>query len=205
MRRRRWKGNVLTLKKKKYMRKLALALMVVMACAMLYVGCDNKAKTTVQENDSDTVALVETVPDSTVYGTCGEATAMHSLQLVTDVGDTLFYTMMVEEDADVQGGLLVGDRMAVIGKDTEEGLVATRVINLTTLMGKWTSLDKNFEILEGGVVESNVQVETNPWTSWKILNGQLLLNADTFTINMLGADSLYLENDKGIFAYKRQK
>ena len=95
--------------------------------------------------------------------------------------------------------------MAVIGKNTQEGLVATQVVNLTTLMGKWTSLDKNFEIMEGGVVESNVTAESNPWTSWKILNGKLVFNADTFIINMLGADSLYIENSNGIFAYKRQK
>ena len=83
--------------------------------------------------------------------------------------------------------------------------VAKKVINLTTLQGKWTSLDKNFEILEGGTVKSNVQAEKNPWTSWKILNGQLVLNADTFSIDRLGGDSLYLENRQGIFVYTRQK
>ncbi|MBO4314458.1 MAG: hypothetical protein J5867_00615 [Prevotella sp.] len=189
------------------MRKMALAMIAICVLTMLCVGCHNtgQQKGMASKSDSDTAMFVETVIDSTVYGTCGEATSMHTLQLITDMGDTLFYSMMVEEDADIQGGLLVGDRMAVIGKGSTDGLVATRVINLTTLMGKWTSLDKNFEILEGGVVESNVQVETNPWTTWKILNGQLLLNADTFTINELGADSLYIENDQGIFTYKRQK
>ena len=39
----------------------------------------------------------------------------------------------------------------------------------------------------------------------KILNGQLLLSQDTFDIYELGADSLYLENRSGIFAYKRVK
>ena len=52
---------------------------------------------------------------------------------------------------------------------------------------------------------SNVKAETNPWTAWKILNGKLLLNKDTFQIVGLGADSLYLENNKGVFAYKRIK
>jgi hypothetical protein len=176
-----------------------------MAMVMI-TGC-HETKQQTSEVDSDSIMQEEIVfeTDSTVYGTCGEATAMHTLQLITDVGDTLMYVMMVEEDADVQGGLLVGDRMAVIGKNTQEGLVATKILNLTTLMGKWTSLDKNFEILEGGVVESNVTAESNPWTSWKILNGKLLLNSDTFNINMLGADSLYIENSRGIFAYKRQK
>jgi hypothetical protein len=29
------------------------------------------------------------------------------------------------------------------------------IINLTSLLGKWTSLDKNFDILEGGEVKNN--------------------------------------------------
>ncbi|MBR6715329.1 MAG: hypothetical protein IKI83_02660 [Prevotella sp.] len=188
------------------MRKLGLSFIVICMAMVMITGC-HETKQTAPEVDSDSVAQEELVmeTDSTVYGTCGEATAMHTLQLITDVGDTLMFTMMVEEDADIQGGLLVGDRMAVIGKNTQEGLVATQVLNLTTLMGKWTSLDKNFEIQEGGVVESSITAESNPWTSWKILNGKLLLNSDTFNINMLGADSLYSENSRGIFAYKRQK
>ena len=100
---------------------------------------------------------------------------------------------------------MAGDRMAVVGNQIGDERMATTVINLTTLMGKWTSLDKNFELKEGGLVESHVQAESNPYTSWKIFNGQLLLNRDTFTINTLGADSLMLENRRGIFVYKRQK
>ncbi|MBQ5507760.1 MAG: hypothetical protein IIT85_11620 [Prevotella sp.] len=188
------------------MRKLGLTFIAICMAMVMITGC-HQTKESAPVIDSDSIMQEEIVyeADSTVYGTCGEATAMHTLQLITDGGDTLMYTMMVEEDADIQGGLLVGDRMAVIGKNTQEGLVATQVVNLTTLMGKWTSLDKNFEIMEGGVVESNVTAESNPWTSWKILNGKLVFNADTFIINMLGADSLYIENSNGIFAYKRQK
>lgn len=157
-------------------------------------------------NDSDSIVMTlkDTVADSTIYGVCGEGTAMHTVELITDAGDTLFFGMRIEEDADVQGGMMVGDRLAIIGHDSEHGLVATQVINLTTLLGKWTSLDKNFEIMEGGIVQSSVQAESNPWTSWKLLNGRLVLNADTFKVACLGADSLYLENDKGIFVYKRQ-
>ena len=52
---------------------------------------------------------------------------------------------------------------------------------------------------------SNVKAETNPWTSWKILNGKLLLNKDTFAIDKLGSDSLMLENTQGIYVFKRQE
>ena len=94
--------------------------------------------------------------------------------------------------------------MAVVGTPGDEGMVVRKAINLTSLMGRWTSLDKNFEIKDGGVVESHVQNESNPYTEWKILNGKLVLSKDTFNILSIGNDSLYLENEKGIYAYKRQ-
>lgn len=187
------------------MKNLFYTMLVVLAVSMSVSGCRQTAPTReTAPADSDSIMAEEiTDIDSTVYGVCGEGTAMHTIELITDGGDTLFYSMFVEDEADVAGGMMVGDRLAIIGKNDSEGLTALRVINLTTLLGKWTSLDKNFEIVEGGMVNSNVEAESNPWVSWKILNGQLLLNTDTFDIVELGADSLYLENKTGIFAYKR--
>ena len=52
-------------------------------------------------------------------------------------------------------------------------------------------------------MKSSVKAEQNPWTEWRVYNGQLLLNRDTFAIDNLGADSLYLENKEGIFVYHR--
>lgn len=186
----------------------------VFASLMLLVlaGCNSKKeKPNLQAND------VEEVADSTVYGVCGEGTSMHSLELITDTGDTLTYTILdAEADMDgmvtggslvshVEGGLMAGDKVAVTGQKVDGELIADKVINVTSLLGHWTSIDKNFEIEEGGTVRSSVKAESNPWTSWKILNGRLLLNRDTFNINSLGADSLYIENDKGIYTFKRQK
>lgn len=186
----------------------------VFASLMLLVlaGCNSKKeKPNLQAND------VEEVADSTVYGVCGEGTSMHSLELITDTGDTLTYTILdAEADMDgmvtggglvshVEGGLMAGDKVAVTGQKIDGELIADKVINVTSLLGHWTSIDKNFEIEEGGTVRSSVKAESNPWTSWKILNGRLLLNRDTFNINSLGADSLYIENDKGIYTFKRQK
>ncbi|MDO4160573.1 MAG: hypothetical protein Q4D41_08970 [Prevotellaceae bacterium] len=173
----------------------------VMMIALLACACNNKKKTapvltpTIEK---------ETVADSTVYGTCGENTAMHTLELITDKGDSIVYLM---EDTDsfsvVKGGLFVGDKIAVVSEKNAEGtLVAKEVINLTSLLGKWVSLDKNFDIREGGEVISTIK-EPRPYTEWKILNGKLVLSADTFDIYSLGADSLYLENAEGIFGYKR--
>ena len=78
-------------------------------------------------------------------------------------------------------------------------------INITSLLGNWTSLDKNFEIKEGGEVTSNLQSEKNVWTSWKIYNGKLLLSRDTFDVIELGADTMSLENKAGIFVFGRKK
>ena len=188
---------------------------VAMLCAsillMALVGCNAK-----KEKPQPFAEANEEIVDTTVYGVCGDGTSMHSLQLVTDAGDTLTYTILDSEaDLDgevsggivsnVEGGLMSGDKVAVTGMKIDGELIANRVINVTSLLGHWTSLDKNFEIEEGGTVRSSVKAETNPWTSWKILNGQLLLNRDTFDITSLGADSLYIENQKGIYIFKRQK
>ena len=140
---------------------------------------------------------------------------MHSLELITDTGDTLTYTILdAEYDEDgtpegivshVEGGLMAGDKVAVTGQKMDGELIADKVINVTSLLGHWASIDKSFEIDEGGTVRSSVKAETDPWTSWKIQNGHLLLNRDTFDITSLGADSLYIENQKGIFTFKRMK
>ena len=188
------------------MKKHDKTLLAALLAMMIGWGCTGK-KTQQQPTESDTMVVEVSTPDSTVYGVCGEVTSMHALELVTDEGDTLTY--LVDADAEqetVKGGLFAGDRMAVVGyKGAEGDMVATCAVNLTTLMGKWTSIDKNCEIQEGGLVESSIKAETRPWTSWKIHNGQLLLNADTFAIERLGADSLCLENGEGIFVFKRQR
>ena len=95
--------------------------------------------------------------------------------------------------------------MAIIKETVDGENFAKIVINTTSLLGKWTNIAKNFDIEDGGVVHSNVQAESKPYTSWKIYNGCLLLNNDTFQIRLLGPDSLYLENKEGLYEYKRQQ
>ena len=182
--------------------------LVYMAIAMVVLfaanSCKEKKNTPViSANDS---VEVEEVNDSTIYGVCGEGTSMHSLELCSDEGDTLSVFIDDADPTIVQGGLMAGDRIALLAYKAQDGeMVARKIINLTSLLGKWISLDKNFDLLEGGVVKNNVKAETNPWTSWKILNGKLLLNKDTFDIDNLGPDSLLLENQQGIFVFKRQE
>ena len=177
-----------------------LLVMILLSIA----GCKNNPNGSgnvmnVQLNDTSSVS------DTTIYGKCGEGTTMHTLELIADDGSVRKFLMNIDDSLGnaVQGGLLNGDRMAVIAEVVYGDTIAKKIINLTTLQGKWVSLDKNFEIKDGGIVQSNVETETNPWTNWRICNGQLLLNSDTFDITGLGADSLLLENRNGIFSYKR--
>lgn len=174
---------------------------LLLFCAMIIAGCnDKKASQAEPEAASDS----SSVADTTVYGKCGESTAMHTLELITDKGDTLVYSLEgADTCANVQGGLFVGDRIAVVGEKTGDNeLFAKKVINLTSLLGKWSSISRSFEIREGGAVESTM-AEPKPYTEWKILNGKLVLSPDTFDVYSLGPDSLYLENADGIYGYKR--
>ena len=187
--------------KNKFLLPISCSILVIGYC-LTFTACKDKAPQETPIADSlviDTVVVV----DSTLYGRCGEGTAMHTLELITDQGDTLWFGINNDSVLNVRGGLGAGDRLAVIAGEEYEGeRQAQLVVNLTTLLGKWTALDKNFELQEGGVVVSNV-TEPKPLTEWKICNGRLVLSADTFDIYELGADSLYLENADGIYTYKR--
>lgn len=185
------------------MKKSQYLVVMLALSAMLTIGCKEKQTANIAPV-KDTTEIAET--DTTIYGLCGEGTTMHSLELITNEGDTLSF-LIDDEDPDfdaVKGGLLAGDKLAVVRKYDADEPTVEKVINLTTLEGKWTSLDRNFEIVEGGEVLSTLQSESNPYTSWKILNGQLLMGRDTFDVLTLGADTLELENSKGIFVYIRK-
>ena len=183
------------------MMKKSIISTAVFGCLALLSSC-NGGKTDSTEPQRDT--LNAGIADSTVYGKCGVGTMMNTLELVTDDGKTLTFTIDEEKGSDVQGGMMSGDRMAVTYYKTADENIAHKVINITTLQGRWTSLDKNFTINEDGSIESNIQAESKPYTAWTICNARLILNTDTFDVLSLGADSLELESAKGIFVYKRQ-
>ena len=110
--------------------------------------------------------------------------------------------------SDIQGGLYAGDLICVTtmpsAEDPARGMKMVRkAVNITSLMGHWTSLDRNFYIKENGVVENKNAVESKPYNSWQMCNCQLILNADTFDIIALTPDSLTLEGKDGVYSYKR--
>jgi hypothetical protein len=163
-------------------------------------ACNDKKPAPVLDSDmNDSVEVV----DTTLYGRCGDGSAMHTLELITDKNDTLIIMVNTDSVMSVRGGMAVGDRMAaIVYKDEDDVMRSNMVVNLTTLLGKWVALDRSFEILEGGIVEGDTH-EPHPYREWKINNGRLVLSTDTFSVYELGVDSLLLENDRGIYCYKR--
>ena len=168
------------------------------------ISCkDSKPKSMMSETEEaeDSVAT----NDSTIYGTMVDG-GMNSIVLLTDHGDTLEYLVNPNDTFEVvKGGKINGDRFAIIGYKEYGDNFMRSAINLTSLLGNWSSLDRNFEIKEGGSVTSSLQSEKNPWTAWKIWNGKLILSKDTFDVESLGADTLSLENKSGLFVFTRGK
>ena len=176
------------------------------ATVVTMVSCGGgNAQQPVAETEDDSVAI--TIPrDQTLYGICGEGTAMNTLQLLRDNGDTLMLRLTnALEAGQVFGGLQVGDRMAVMtNADQTE---ATIVINQNTLLGDWVmpnpidgSSEVGIRIKEGGIAES-IDQSSIIYKTWKIYNGKLEIlsqrdgggdeeELNLYEIVMLGADSL---------------
>ena len=59
---------------------------------MLFAACDSRHAAQPADSDADTT-IKEAIADSSVYGIVGEGTAMHTLEVITDVGDTLEFVL----------------------------------------------------------------------------------------------------------------
>lgn len=185
------------------MKRIFYFIMSLFILAVVFSCKDSKPKSVMSQTGEveDSVST----NDSTIYGTMVDG-GMNSIILLTDNGDTLEYLVNPDDTLEVvKGGKINGDRFAIIGYKEYGDNFMRSAINLTSLLGNWSSLDRNFEIKEGGTVTSSLQSEKNPWTAWKIWNGKLILSKDTFDIENLGADTLSLENKAGIFVFTRGK
>lgn len=159
------------------MKKISILVMTIACLAGL--GSCGGGKQQQVSTDADSVTVGELVPrDKTVYGICSEGTAMNTLEMITDSGDTLTLSITnASENGKVFGGLQVADRLAVVvDDDLKEARI---VINLNTLMGDWVMPDPldgsdeiGIRIKEGGVAES-IDQSTIIYRTWKIFNGDL--------------------------------
>ncbi len=156
-----------------------LFFIVVSAAVMMALGSCGGNKQQQAEVVQDTVKLENVIPtDKTLYGICTDGTAMNTLEMVTDNGDTLrLSTEAAQEKGKVLGGLQVADRVAVVADQSKKQ--AQIVINLNTLMGDWVmpdpidgSAEIGIRIKEGGVAES-IDQSTIVYRTWKIYDGNL--------------------------------
>ncbi len=199
------------------MKKIAI-FVVVSAVVMFMAACGGKTEKVPFDNgDSADVANA----DPTIYGVCAEGTAMNTLQMITDMGDTLSFDLSTaQENNQVFGGMQVGDRMAVI-PDAEK-TSALMVINQATLLGNWVmpnpldgSDEVGISIKEGGIAEG-IEQSTIVYRTWRLNRGKLEIvmmreggseedETYLYDIVKLGADSLVYKDGEEIFEYSRQR
>ena len=186
------------------MKKVSI-LLVIMA-GLVIGSCGGKKQQQVS-TETDSVSTSELVPrDKTIYGICTDGTAMNTLEMITDSGDTLRINLeKASENGKVFGGLQVADRVAVVTENNNQDAVI--VINLNTLLGDWVMPDPldgsdeiGIRIKEGGVAES-IDQSVIVYRTWKIFNGDLEIllvregggdeeEENRYEILALGADTL---------------
>lgn len=201
------------------MRKLVFgALCAIMG--VCFYACGNKQA---QPSVSVNTALVDSskIKDVTVFGLCGENAAMNSLQLMTDMGDTLNLNIEdARENNQVFGNYEPGDRLAILMSPDQK--TVKMVINESVLMGNWLmpnpidgSSEVGIRIKDGGIAES-IEQTSNNYKTWKIIDGKLELTlvregggdeeeTGWYTIDKLDADSLIFHDEEDLFEYGRAK
>lgn len=197
--------------------KKSILCVIVAAVLVSIVACGSK-----KDKADGTEGWVETpvrdTRDSTIYGLCGIATSMNTLQLITDNGDTLMLsTEQAQEEGRVFGGYKVGDRMAVLAYLKAHR--ATMVVNQSLLLGNWVmpnpidgSSEMGISIKDGGIAES-INQNSIVYKTWRLNNGVLeIVNVreetgdyeekETFELLYLSSDSLSYRDHETIYEYK---
>ncbi|MCR4582717.1 MAG: lipocalin family protein [Prevotella sp.] len=209
------------------MKKIAIYGMAAV-CALAIVACGGGNQQQQVVNDVPNDSIVNAIlGDSTLYGICGEGSAMNTLQVLTDNGDTLNLDLTAaRENNQILGGYAVGDRLALLSNNTRTA--ATLVVNINTLLGNWVmpnpidgSSEVGIRIKEGGVAES-IDQSSIIYKTWKFSNGLLAIvsvreggeqmeEEVMYQILKLGADSLVYKTvgvprgEEETFEYSRWK
>ncbi|MBQ7419783.1 MAG: hypothetical protein IJV17_03460 [Prevotella sp.] len=201
------------------MKKIAIVMMLIAAVVMTMSGCGGKTQPVPFDNGDSTD--MSALQDPTIYGVCGEGTAMNTLQIVMDLGDTIQLDITYARDNNqVFGGLQVGDRMAVVpNAEKTEALI---VINQAALLGNWVmpnpldgSDEVGFRIKEGGIVEG-IEQSSLTYKTWRLVRGKLEIVAvregagdeeeiGLYDIVKVTPDSLIVKDSEDIYEYGRQQ
>lgn len=200
------------------MKKTAFFL-IAAAVVVTFSNCGGKSQPV--PFDSGDSTDMSSMQDPTIYGVCGEGTAMNTLEVVTDLGDTVRLDIAYARDNNqVYGGLQAGDRMAVVpnAKNTE----ALIVVNQVALLGNWVmpnpldgSDEVGFCIKEGGIVEG-IEQSSITYKTWRLVRGKLELidiregagdeeEITLYDIVRLTPDSLILKEGEDLYEYGRQQ
>ena len=202
------------------MKKFECLMLVAAFMLMLASSCGNKGQV-VQYATYDENSFDNPNRDTTLYGICANGSAMNTLQMLTDAGDSVsLSTERAQEAGQVFGGYAVGDRMAVlVNRDTTE---ATMVINMSMLLGDWVmpnpldgSDEVGIRIKEGGIAES-ISHSDIVYKTWRLVRGrlELIMTRETgsgedetllYDIVKLGPDSLMLKDGDETLEYSRPK
>ena len=201
------------------MKKIWIVVMLVAAVVMTMSSCGGKTQQVPFDNGDSTD--MSAMQDPTIYGVCGEGSAMNTLQIVTDLGDSIVLDLnYARENNQVFGGLQAGDRMAVVpnSKKTE----ALIVVNQADLLGNWVmpnpldgSDEVGFRIKEGGILEG-IEQSSLPFKTWRLVRGKLETVAvregggeeeevNIYDLVKLTPDSLILKDSDDTYEYGRQQ
>ena len=107
--------------------KKSVFLGVFVAGVVLFGSCGgNKQQQYVEDDQNSSSMEDKEVQDRTIYGICTAGTAMNTLEMITDSGDTLKLNISGANSAGkVFGGLQPADRLAVVPDSS--GRVALQV------------------------------------------------------------------------------
>ena len=196
------------------------SILLVAATLATMGSCGSKSSQPVVYDDSDTATVSNINRDTMIYGLCGEGSAMNTLQLITDLGDTLtLSTAEANDQGKCYGGFESGDRMAVLLSDKS---TARLVINQSALLGDWVmpnpldgSDEVGISIKEGGIAES-IDQSTITYKTWRLSHGKLEIvlvreggseDDETYLYDIvkLGPDSLVYKDADETMEYSRQK
>ena len=196
----------------------SIVLVAAAALTMGSCGGSNNQQSAEATGHADQTVTVDINRDSMVYGICGDGSAMNTLQLLSDLGDTLTLSIAdANEKGQCFGGLQSGDRMAVLLKNKH---VARMVINQSALLGDWVmpnpidgSSEMGIRIKEGGIAES-IDQPSIIYRSWRLFNGKLEIVAireggaeeeeiNLYDIVSLGSDSLVYKDSEDVYEYSR--
>lgn len=201
------------------MKKIWIVVMLVAAVIMTMSSCGGKTQQVPFDNGDSTD--MSAMQDPTIYGVCGEGSAMNTLQIVTDLGDSIVLDLnYARENNQVFGGLQAGDRMAVVpnSKKTE----ALIVVNQADLLGNWVmpnpldgSDEVGFRIKEGGILEG-IEQSSLTFKTWRLVRGKLETVAvregggeeeevNIYDLVKLTPDSLILKDNDDTYEYGRQQ